>query len=278
MAQPQGANALIKHIRSVTPAIVTDNAPRFVAGFKTLGASVMLFDDKPLFKLAGAFNIAGHLTMALSGHKKTEAEKQALRNDSDVHDWTQSDNPWIANMGKVIQPHKYPLESSMALYFIGDSCWTAAGLFNKDGISKSHVMGGALNLASDINGLVTDENTQPKENPHKEGTIPYYISEFQELRHRPVLVSSLLNAAGDLSSIVIGAHEHYKQDKPPHSMIAGSLLFIGNMIQAIYVDKDDYNIEAKEQAAPDTIVSDRAPANTLMHDEPRMTHEFAVSV
>lgn len=188
--------------------------------------------------------------MATFGHKKTEAQKEALREEADKFSLNQSSNPFLTNLAKTLQPHKYPMESAMAMYFIGDAFWTASGLSgNKGGMSKAHFAGGALNLASDINGLVAKESIQTFDNPHPKGSIPYMISEFQQLQHRPVLVSSLLNVAGDLSCIGLGVRKYLQTGKPDTSILTGSLLFLGNMIQAIYVDKNDYNIEENTGSA-----------------------------
>lgn len=177
-----------RHIlREKTPDIITDNAPRVVAGFKILGAGSMLFDKNPLSKLAGGINIIGHVTLVAFGRKKNETEKESLRAHSRENDLAHSSNPLLASFGKVIQPHKYPVESAMASYLIGDSLWGIAGLTEKNGISRSKLASGTLSLASDINGLMSKEVSEFTENPYQQGSLRYYIQKLDNVRHQPVV-------------------------------------------------------------------------------------------
>ncbi len=252
------SSGFLHTFRNNTPQVVKDNAPRVVAGLKMIASGIMLASPNKGMKLGGMFNMLGHTTIVLFGHKKTEQEKEGLR---DADGLEESGNPIVANIGKIIQPHKYPIESGTALFTIGDAFWAASG-FTDEGkkVSYPHLLGGAWNLASDVNLIVTGEDIKGFTNPHAKGTVPYYVSELQ---HKPVLTSSLMNMLGDSSSLIGGAYDHFVNGGTKHTMVLGGLLITANTLQALLVHKNDYNIEEdpslaknKEQTpSPDTKIN-----------------------
>ena len=123
---------------------------------------------------------------------------------------------------------------------LSSAFWTASGLFGKGGFSPGRLIGGALSFASDANIVFTGEHIgEIQANPHKEGTASYYAT---ELKNRPVLLSSMFNIASDVASIAGGAHERFK-GKESNTLYAGIFLLMANVFQAIFVNKNDYNIE-----------------------------------
>ncbi len=242
-------------LRKNTPAVLRDNAPRVVAGLKIASAASMLFDkENPAFQGAGICQGLGYIVIAAFGHKKTEEEKEALRADGDA-----PDNGIASIIGKVVQPHKYPIESGMALDTASDVLWTISG---KNDSSK---WGGILNVIADINIIATKEDTMTP-NPHVKGSIPYYISEF---KRRPVLLSSALNIACDSYTVATGTRKFLNNpEQYPSSMIAGGFLLAGNLVQAIYVDKNDYNIE-KTATEPTTSVSESETSSRITEAQPK---------
>ncbi len=252
----EGAYA-IDAMRDITPAVMKDNAPRVVAGLKMLGSGSMMFSKNPLFALTGAGFVTGNGIVMLFGGKKTEAEKAKLRAAQAAED----SSPHEGVIGHFAQnlrhPEEYPLEAGASVGTLSSAAWMGAGLMEPGGLSTGKLIAGGLSLVSDANVAFSKEDTQKgsalsDNNPYRQTTMAYALS---ELHKRPVLVSSLLNIGCDTASILGGAHEYFVLGKEPHALVAGSLLGLANAYQAIYVNKNDYNIEPPAQQTPSTILA-----------------------
>lgn len=242
--QPRG---FLDRVRSATPAVITDNAPRVVAALKIMGSTSMLFSKNWAFKIAGAGFITANLIMGTFGKKKSEEEKERLRNEAEKNQKPESDNAIINHLNKVVNPKKYPIESGATIATAASTFWTASGVIGKGGFSPGRLIGGGLSLASDANVAFTKERIdEAGANTHKHGSLDYYMT---EMKNRPVLLSSMLNIGCDIASIVGGAHE-YSKGKEINTLLAGLFLLSANVFQAVFVNKNDYNIERKA-AAPE---------------------------
>lgn len=239
--QPQGA---LDRLRSATPDSIKNNAPRVVAALKIMGSSSMFLSKNKVFSTAGAGFITANSIALLFGSKKSEEQKEHLREQEDSKHMPQSG---LSNyVYKFLHPSKYPLESASTVATASSILWTAAGVYGKGGFSPGRLIGGAFSLASDANLAFTKERfSEPEANTSPKGSLGYYAT---ELKHRPVLLSSLLNIACDAASIIGGAHE-YSKGKEINTLLAGSFLLSANTFQAIYVNKNDYNIEPSHAMA-----------------------------
>lgn len=206
----------------------------------------MVFSKNWAFKIAGAGFITANLIMGTFGKKKSEEEKERLRNEAEEKRKPESDNAVINHLHKVVNPKKYPIESGATIATAASTFWTASGIFGKGGFSPGRLIGGLFSLGSDANVAFKKERIgEVGANPHKEGSVDYYVT---EMKNRPVLLSSLLNIACDIASIVGGAHEKFWKKKEANTLLAGIFLFSANVFQAIFVNKNDYNIERKTDA------------------------------
>lgn len=243
-------------MRSFAPDIVKNNAPRIVAGLKIIGCSSMLFSKNRVFSLAGAGFIGAFSLIGLFGGKKSDEEKARLAQEA--QEQSAPDGLLSDYINKITHPSKYPLEAGTGIAMLSSTVWTASGIFGKGGFSPGRLAGGALSFASDANIVFTKEEIgEEKTNPHAKGSLRYYLT---ELKHRPVLLSSLFNIGSDLASIAGGAHE-YKRGKEANTMMAGGFLLAANTFQALFVDKNDYNVEAKKSAS----VEGPRPENVTVH-------------
>ncbi len=237
--QPQG---FLDKLRANTPDILTNNAPRVVSALKIMGSTSMLFSKNRAFSLAGAGFITANIIMGLFGGKKTEEQKELLRKEEEEKQ-PESQNPVIRHLYKVFHPKKYPIESGASIATVASTSWTISGIFGKGGFSPGRLIGGLFSLASDANVAFKKEHIgETGANPHEKGSKDYYIT---EMKNRPVLFSSMLNIACDVASIIGGAHEKFWKGKEANTLIAGLFLLSANVFQAIFVNKNDYNIERK---------------------------------
>ena len=236
------------HLRKYVPQVMLDNGPRVVAGLKIAGCCGMVLSKNWAFRTAGSMFIAGNAIMAVFGHKKSDEERKKLQADEDAKGGKEQ-NSFIRHMQKVVQPKKYPIESGMTVFTAGSVFWLVSGLTGNMK-SKWQMAGGSLSLLSDANGAFNKENTDDaKELASKQGldrTITY-------LKHRPLFTSSLLNIGADSTTFAGGAYAFFKQKAEPHAMIAGGLMLIANVFQALFVNKNDYNIEKTGRAKEATI-------------------------
>jgi hypothetical protein len=256
-ASPEDAGA-IAALKQHTPDIIKDNAPRVVAGLKILGVSSMLFSKNRVFSVAGGLFTVAFGTMAFYGGKKTEAEKEALRQEAEKNP---TENGQASFLTKAMNPKKYPIESGTSIAMAASSFWTAAGIWGKGGFSPGRLAGGLLSLSSDANIVLTKEKIgEAEENPYKKGSFNYYKT---ELKHRPVLLSSMLNIGSDVASIVGGGYEYFRKGREPNTLIAGGLLLLANTFQGIYVNKNDYNIEASNKDITTKEPATNTPQTTL---------------
>ena len=224
------------------PDVVKNNAPRAVGVLKVLGSSCMVyFSDNKAFKTAGVGFITANAIMASFGGKKTEEQKEKLRAEEEG-----KNHKGIAgHLSKVVQPHKYPIEAAATISSIGSLFWTIAGATGPNH-STGRLIAGLTSLGSDANAAFTKERIGiENSNPHPKGTLKYY---YTELRNRPVLVSSSLNIICDISSITTGVKKVFFTEgggtKDKSDLLAGLFLLTANIFQAIFVNKNDYNLEA----------------------------------
>jgi len=225
-------------LREHTPNIIKDNAPRIVAGMKIIGTASMVLSKNKLFSIAGLGFISADSVTAFFGRKKTEKEKETLRDEQDEQHVPQG------FLGKAVykltHPRQYPLEAGSTIATLASGFWTASGLFGKGGFSPGRLAGGVLSLAADANIAFTGEHIgEPEANPYDKGSISYYAT---ELKNRPVLLSSLCNMGSDIASIAGGGYEKLR-GKEGNTLFVGAALFCANAFQAIFVNKNDYNIE-----------------------------------
>ncbi len=240
-------------LRAHAPEIVTNNAPRIVAGLKILGCSAMFFSKNRVFSAAGAGFISAFSIIALFGKKKTEEEKEKLRQEAATKD-NEKPKGYLADyFNKLTHPSKYPIEAGTGIAMASSAVWTASSMLGKGGFSPGRMVAGTLSFASDANIVFTREQIgEPEANPYKEGSVQYYLT---EMKHRPVLLSSMFNIGSDIASIVGGGHE-FGKGKEPNLLVAGGFLLAANTFQAIFVDKNDYNIEHKgSEKKPDTAMT-----------------------
>jgi hypothetical protein len=237
--QPSG---FFEKLRASTPAILTNNAPRVVATLKVIGCSAMCLSSNKCFAVGGAGFITAHSIMGLFARKKSEEEKERLRQQEEEKK-SESQSAVGRHLHKVVNPKQYPIESAATIATGSSVLWTLAGIFGKDGFSPGRFIGGLLSLGSDANIAFKKERIgEVGANPHKEGSVDYYVT---EMKNRPVLFSSLLNIACDIATIIGGAHEKFWKGKEANTLMAGLFLFAANVFQAIFVNKNDYNIERK---------------------------------
>ena len=236
--QPSG---FLDKVRGGSPAILSNEAPRVVAVLKILGCSAMCLSKNGCFAVAGAGFIIAHSIMGLFAGKKSEEEKERLRKKEEA----KQSEPKTAvgrHLHKVVNPKQYPIESAATIATGSSLLWTAAGIFGKDGFSPARFIGGLLSLGSDANVAFKKEHIgEAGANPHNKGSVDYYVT---EMKNRPVLFSSMLNIGCDIATIVGGAHEKY-HGKEINTLLAGLFLLSANVFQAIFVNKNDYNIERK---------------------------------
>ena len=234
--------SFLEKLTANTPATVTNNAPRIVAGLKILGSTSMLFSKNNVFKIAGAGFITGNTITAIFAKRKTEEEKEKLRQEDANQQQGKQSGKADSYFYKLLHPQKYPIESGASVFVASSAFWTASGIVGKGGFSPARLVGGLFSLASDANVVFTKEKIgEPLSNPYHKGSFKYAVT---EMKHRPVLLSSLMNISCDVASIIGGAHE-YRQGKEPNTLIAGLFLLSANMFQALFVNKNDYNIEQK---------------------------------
>ncbi len=235
-------NGAIGAIRSHTPQILQDNAPRVVAGIKMLASSVAVFSKNKLFSITGIGLTAANVIVFAFGNKKSEAEKEKLREEEEK-DAGKPKSGVGQHIYKVLHPSKYPLESGSSIAVLSSGFWAASGLFGNGGFSAGRLVGGALSIASDANIALTKEKIgDPQANHHPEGSVDYYLT---EMKNRPVLLSSLLNLGSDVAMVIGGAHE-FRKGREINTLLMGTALLTANLFQAIFVNKNDYNIEKKE--------------------------------
>lgn len=240
-------------LRDATPQVMKDNAPRIVAGMKILSSLSMLLSENKMMKLAGAGFSVGNGLAAIYGGKKTEEEKARLREEIAKE---RGDNPPDGAgdyIYKLTHPKYYPLESSSGVRTLASASWMASSLGGEGGFSPARLISGGLSLASDANIAFGKECVgSTHANPHAQGTVSHYIT---ELKNRPVLLSSLLNMGCDGVSALGGGYEYFVKKKEPNLMLSGLLLGAANGYQAIFVNKSDYNIDAKETHKEETPTS-----------------------
>ena len=254
-------NSLLENFRDSTPDIIKNNAPRVVAGLKILGSVSALFSKNRFFSIAGAGFITAQSIVLMFGRKKTEEEKERLREEESANS-DHNQGGLSHYFSKVLNPRKYPLESGMSIGMLASGFWAASGIFDKSGFSSGRLLGGALSLGSDANIVFTKEHIgEPETNPYEKGSINYYLT---EMKHRPVLLSSLLNVGSDVASIMGGFHE-YRHGKEINTLLTGTCLLSANLFQALFVNKNDYNIEKKHTAnlKESTDENDRSMTNTV---------------
>lgn len=244
---PDEKHGFLDRLRSSTPDIIKDNAPRIVAGMKICSSIVTILSKNQVFSAAGAGFIGAFSIIALFGGKKSEEEKARLREEEEQRKQNTPDGGTPSYFRKMFQPKKYPIESGTSVAMLSSALWMGSGIFGKGGFSPGRLMGGALSLASDANIVFTKEKIgETKFNPHEKGTLKHY---FTELKNRPVLLSSLFNIGSDISMIIGGAHEYLNKGKEINSFLVGLILLSANTFQAIFVNKNDYNIEPGDEKA-----------------------------
>ena len=86
-----------------------DNAPRIVGALR-LGSILMASVAHPLLGLHAAFVLGSEAILLLFGNKKS-VEK---------HKTEEGEQPLFGPLGKVAQPHKYPIEASAAFDVLGE--------------------------------------------------------------------------------------------------------------------------------------------------------------
>ncbi|MBN8542733.1 MAG: hypothetical protein J0M34_00530 [Alphaproteobacteria bacterium] len=254
-------------LRQNTPKILTDNAPRVVAGFKIAGSAAMIATGNWAFRVAGSMFILGNIVMSIFGQKKTDEEREKLQNQEAIAIKSPSNNPFLNHMGKVVNPQKYPIESALSIFSVGSIFWALSGLVKGKGGSLG---GGLFSMASDLNGALNKENT---DDDRRLKDLHSPQDWFQYFKNRPILTSSLLNIGADVTTAVDGI-KHLRTGNP-FQLVAGLSILCGNIFQAIYVNKNDYNIEKrkplKDTAAqlPLTQAATSAPAtriDTVSHE------------
>jgi hypothetical protein len=232
----------LDRVRSSTPEIVTDNAPRIVSALKMCANISMLFSKNKAFAIAGAGFIAANSISLLFGKKKTEEEKEKIRQEQNFEPQDKPKGKISKHIHKVLHPNKYPLESAASIATVFCGFWTASGVLAKDGFSPGRLIAGLLNFFAAANIAFTRERIgEPEANLHSKGSIDHYVT---EMKNRPVLLSSMLNITSDIASIIGGAHEA-RRGKEAIPLLNGLLLLSANVFQAIFVNKNDYNIEKK---------------------------------
>lgn len=268
--QPAKSGAL-DSLRRNTPDIVKDNAPRVVSALKIAGSIAMVTSKNWAFKVAGSCFIAGNLVMMAFGHKKTDEERERLQKEEAAAKAARGgkeENRVTRHLYKVFHPQKYPLESGLTIFNLGSIFWTLAGAIgNKTNSSKWYLLGGALSLASDANGAFNKENLDDEQERSQQGKLQSTIT---YLKNRPMLTSSLLNVGADITTTIGGAIKYFKKGGDFKPMIAGGLILLANAFQAIFVTRNDYNIEKKQGVKlPDTPAAE--PAQATSPDAPRAT-------
>lgn len=242
--QPRG---FLDRVRSATPAIITDNAPKVVSALKILGCTSMLFSKNKIFSVAGAGAITAHAIPGIFASKKTEEEKERLRQEEEAKQ-SEPQNAVARHLYKFVNPSKYPIESGATLAAASSVLWATSGVVGKGGFSPGRLIAGILSFAADANVAVKKEHIgEMGANPHEKGSKDYYIT---EMKNRPVLLSSILNIACDTALITGGAYEKFVQKREGNTLWSGLFLLSANVFQAIFVNKNDYNIERKA-AAPE---------------------------
>ncbi|MFZ4125706.1 MAG: hypothetical protein ACOYJ2_06520 [Rickettsiales bacterium] len=249
-APPSGLDVL----RQNTPKILTDNAPRVVAGFKIAGSAAMIATGNWAFRVAGSMFILGNIVMSIFGQKKTDEEREKLQTQEASATKPPSDNPFLNHMGKVVNPQKYPIESALSIFSVGSIFWALSGLVKGKGGSLG---GGLFSMASDLNGALNKENT---DDDRKLKDLQSPQEWFQYFKNRPILTSSLLNIGADVTTAVDGI-KHLRTGNP-FQLIAGLSILCGNIFQAIYVNKNDYNIEKRKPSKDTAAQLLSAPAAT----------------
>lgn len=263
---PRGALETLRHN---TPDVIKDNAPRVVSALKIAGSCFMMATKNWPFKLAGSFFILGNLIMMTFGHKKTDEERERLQKEEAEQKAARGgqENRVTRHLYKVFHPQKYPLESGLTVFNLGSIFWTLAGAIGpKASRSKWYLVGGLQSLASDANGAFNKENLDDAQERAGQSKLRAALT---YLKNRPVLTSSLLNIGADASTATGGAIEYFKKGGKPYAMFAGGFILLANAFQAIFVTRNDYNIEKKQGSAA---AKAPAPADPAASQDDKVTH------
>jgi hypothetical protein len=260
-------------LRANTPSVIRDNAPRIVAPLKIAGSLAMMKTKSWPFKAAGSFFIAGNLIMMAFGHKKTDEERERLQKEEAEQKAAQGGKPEnrvTRHLYKVFHPQKYPLESGLTVFNLGSIFWALAGAVGtKANRSPWYLLGGLFSLASDANGAFNKEKLDDADERAGQSKMQ---ATFTYLKNRPVLASSLLNVGADITTATGGAIKYFKNQEGPWAMLAGSFILLANAFQAVFVTRNDYNIEKKQGGAvkapvsADPAAASAAEANALAPD------------
>jgi hypothetical protein len=246
-----------ERLHAKTPKFILDNAPRIVGFLKIVGAFAMTRDfggDKGVsgarkgFFAAGGYGfITANVMLLLFGGRKSTQKKQMMEA---VDKRIKQKSPVAAHLSKVLRPHLYPYESAATISSISSVLWTTGGMIDKDR-SWGRALAGLMSLGSDMNAAFTKEKIgEAYKNPHKKGTFSHF---WHELKTKPVLVSSLLNIGSDVSSMVEGVRHKVKKGSFNNDFYAGLFLFLGNLFQGLFVNKNEYSLEKTgDELAKDT--------------------------
>jgi len=228
--------------------VIRENAPRIVAGLKLAMDISVASSGDPFLIAYAAFAGTGRIISLLYGSKENQRQ---LVEEARLHS---EEAP--GTIGKVLSPRKYPVESSAGLSTIAEMFTIGFGIeqFAVGSTGYTYVALGAIAVWSYANILFGKEKMATKEKPSD--ALRFAESESKQMgiidriKHfadeNPVLISSVVQFTVCLGLLVGSIME----GKPMGLRVAGAVGLVSTAIQALFVRKNEFNIEgAQAQAA-----------------------------
>lgn len=219
------------------------HAPQVVGTLHLAANSSIFLSGNPYAMAGAALSMAGKVIMIAYGHKHTKEEMEA---PGHCH----ARPGLIGAIDKVTHPKDYPIEAACGMSALSSLMMMGYGL---TGGGLTPLLSEALSLALNMFVINGAEKKPGLENApcdsllfahSKSGALAWCGKEVQMLKDNPVFTSSMINTLLNVG-VTIGA----LIEENPNMAIAGALLTVSTLTQALYIRKNDYNVEPDEAPA-----------------------------
>lgn len=258
--------------------MLRDNAPRVVGGMKLAGDLTVGLTLDPFFLGYTAFATMGRLMLLAFGTKANQ-QKQAAQAHEIV-----TDDSWVGNCKKIIQPRHYPVEASAGVSTIAEMFGVAAGINKFVGGQSGYtpLLLGLVATWSYANILFGKEKKKDAAPAPESESLTFASSQSREVgwmgklkslfKDNPVAVSSAVQLGISLSMFIGGIMEY--ESLGLAYVVAGAIFTLACLTQTLLVRKNEFNVEGAAQSPPADpsfaarYTASRDSAMDLPHDRP----------
>lgn len=256
-----------------------DNSARIVGGMKLAGDMMLGLSMNPFLIGYSIFAITGRLIMLTWGskahQKKLSEEKEAGEHNLKLK------HSLLDNDRKILHPRLYPIEASAGLSTVAEGFGLGYGLWlmatGQPWITP--IVLGAIAIYSYASVVFKKEKQKEEEagqETGKSGALTFAKSQSKvagasgrlrsAMKSSPVFTSSLINLGISIFMMVGG----YLENNLPY-LQAAPVFIAANLLSALLVRKNDYNLEGaiqdKTQTSPSATFQERVAAARNRDDD-----------